>query len=94
MFATGVSFRSLSKILNLAYSSVNTQNRYHISSSYLFKKYQRFLQEKEIKYQKQIRGDISFGSICFDHQATRRITGKFEGKANWLLYGIQTTSTM
>lgn len=79
MFGTGVSFRTLSTILELAFATVNAEDRYHTSTSYLFKKYQRMLKEKERLYQGQIREDVSYGSMCFDHQATRKIAGKYEG---------------
>lgn len=84
MFATGASFRALSTILNLAFATANTSDYYHTSVSYLYKKYSRLLEEKEKAYQQKIRRNVSYGSLCFDHQLTRKIAGKFEGNSHRL----------
>lgn len=84
MFETGVSFRALSDILNLSFAVVNAAKRFCISTSYLFKSYQRMLQAKEKKYKAQVREAVSYGTICFDHQNTRKITGKYEGTSHRL----------
>lgn len=84
MFGTGVSFRALSDILNLSFSVADVDNRFFTSTSYLFRSYQRMLQAKENKYKAQVREGISYGSLCFDHQATRKITGKYEGNSHRL----------
>lgn len=79
MFATGASFRALSKILELAFNTANVGNKFHTSLSYLYKSYQRLLKSKEEKYKQVVRESNSFGTICFDHQNTQKINGKFEG---------------
>lgn len=79
MYATGVSFRSLSTILDLSFATANTENRFSTSTGYLFKNYKRLLRTKEGKYKDFLREDQSLGTICFDHQATQKITGKYEG---------------
>lgn len=84
MFSTGVSFRALSTILKCAFSAADAKDRFNVSTSYLFKNYQRLLQTKEIKYKERIREESTFGTICFDHQATRRIAGKYEGTSHRL----------
>lgn len=79
MFATGASFRALSKILDLAFTTANVANKFHTSFSYLHKRYQQLLKLKEQKYKNVLRENNSFGTICFDHQNTQKITRKFEG---------------
>lgn len=84
MFGTGVSFRALSDILDLSFGVADADKRFFTSPSYLFKSYQRMLHAKENKYKAQVRVATSYGSICFDHQATRKITGKYEGTSHRL----------
>lgn len=84
MFGTGVSFRALSDILDLSFAVADTHKRFFTSTAYLFKNYQRMLAAKENDYKTQVRGAISYGTICFDHQATRKITGKYEGTTHRL----------
>lgn len=79
MFRTGVSFRALSNILDLAFNTAAANNRFYTSKTHLFRSYQRMLQSKETEYTHKIQEDQSFGTICFDHQATRKIAGKYEG---------------
>lgn len=42
------------------------------------------LQSKETVYKHRIQEDQSYGTICFDHQATRKLTGKYEGTSHRL----------
>lgn len=84
MFATGVSFRALSTVLESAFDVANVPNSFCTSSAYLYKSYQRLLKEKENKYENFIREDKSYGTVCFDHQNTQKITGKFEGTTHRL----------
>lgn len=84
MFSTGVSFRTLSKILYLAFSTVGAGNRFHTSVAHLFNKYQQINLKKEIAYLTYIRENNSFGTICFDHQKMRKIQGKHEGTVDRL----------
>lgn len=84
MFNTGASFRQLSTILDLAFTIAKGQNQFHTSSSHLFKSYQRLLQSKEAEYKLNIQQSQSYGTICFDHQATRKLTGKYEGNSHRL----------
>lgn len=84
MLNTGASFRQLSTILDLAFTTVKCQNNFHTSSSHLFKSYQRLLQSKEAEYKLGIQHSQSYGTICFDHQSTRKLTGKYEGNSHRL----------
>lgn len=79
MYKTGVSFRGLSTVLNLAFTTAGADSRYCTSTSYLYQNYQRLLQTKETKFQEALRADKSFGTVCFDHQTTQKITGRYEG---------------
>lgn len=84
MFSTGVSFRALSKVLELAFKAADAENRFHTSKSHLYRSYQRLFQVKEDKYKAIIREDESYGTICFDHQNTQNISRKFEGTTHRL----------
>lgn len=84
MFGTGVSFRNLSIILDLAFATANVDNTFCTSYGYLFKSYQRMLRSKEVEYTNRIQADESYGTLCFDHQATRKISGKYEGNTHRL----------
>lgn len=84
MFSTGASFRALSSILDLAFDTAGAKNKFFTSSSHLFKSYQQMLQSKETVYKHRIQEDQSYGTICFDHQATRKLTGKYEGTSHRL----------
>lgn len=84
MFRTGVSFRTLSKVLDLAFFTAGADNRFHTSVAHLFNKYQQINLKKEIAYLTAIRENNSFGSICFDHQKMRKIQGKHEGTVDRL----------
>lgn len=84
MFSTGVSFRALSTILKCAFSTANASDRFNVSTTYLYNSYKRLLQIKEIAYIDRIREENTYGTLCFDHQATRKITGKYEGTSHRL----------
>lgn len=60
MFNTGVSFRSLSTILDLAFTTANAENSFYTSTTYLFKKYQSLLEKRESCFKIKIRDDISY----------------------------------
>lgn len=79
MYNTGASFRTLSTVLGLAFTTAGANARYCTSQSYLYQNYQRLLQVKESTFKETLRTDKSFGTICFDHQTTQKLTGKFEG---------------
>lgn len=79
MFGTGVSFRALSTVLNSAFTVANVPNQFCTSTPYLYRNYQRLLQIKENEYQAHVRENKSFGTVCFDHQNMRKISGKYEG---------------
>lgn len=84
MFGTGVSFRALSTILEQAFATVDVEDRFFTSHSYLFKNYQRMLASTEITYKAKIQQDESYGTVCFDHQATRKLSRKYEGNTHRL----------
>lgn len=84
MFSTGVSFNALSTILKLAFEIVNVGYRFNTSKTHLYRSYRRLLEAKEKSYMALIRKDKSYGTICFDHQNTRNISGKFEGSTHRL----------
>lgn len=84
MFGTGVSFRALSTVLDSAFTVANAQNQFCTSTPYLYSNYKRLLQIKENEFQIRIREDQSFGTICFDHQNMRKISGKYEGTSHRL----------
>lgn len=84
MFGTGVSFRALSTVLDSAFTVANAQNKFCTSTPYLYRNYKRLLQIKENEYQIRIQEDQSFGTICFDHQNMRKISGKYEGTSHRL----------
>lgn len=73
MFGTGVSFRNLSIILNVAFNVAGSNNRFYTSRAFLHKKYQQLLNAKEINYKNDLRKSNSLGSICFDHHKMRQI---------------------
>lgn len=70
--------------MELAFVTANATNRFHTSLSYLYKSYKRLLQSKESKYKEIFREDESHGTICFDHQNTQKIAGKYEGTTHRL----------
>lgn len=84
MFNTGVSFRALSTVLDSAFTVANAQNQFCTSTPYLYSNYKRMLQIKENEFQVRVREDQSFGTICFDHQNMRKISGKYEGTTHRL----------
>lgn len=84
MFGTGVSFRALSTILNASFKVKSSDDYFYTSTSYLYKNYTRLLKTKEREYKHRLAMDKSYGSICFDHQNTRRLTGKYEGTTHRL----------
>lgn len=77
MFNTGVSFRSLSKLLELAFSLFNEKESYNFSYSYLFQKYKKLSIAKENAYKTRIQSENVFGTICFDHQKMQELSNKF-----------------
>lgn len=84
MFATGVSFRALSTVLELVFKTADARDRFHTSKTYLYRKYQRLLQVKENEYKDLVREDESYGTIGFDHQNTQKISAKYEGSTHRL----------
>lgn len=84
MFKTDISFRTLSKVLELAFSIFGEQNNFHISHVHLFKKYQELSEANENKYKNEIRAQTNFGTICFDHQTLKSLNGKFAKADNRL----------
>lgn len=84
MFSTGVSFRALSTILKCAFFTADVSGRFNVSASYLFNNYKRLLQMKEIVHKDRIHAENEYGTLCFDHQSTRKLTGKYEGTSHRL----------
>lgn len=77
MFNTGVSFRPLSKVLELAFSLFSGKETYHFSYSYLFSKYKELSIAKENAYKTRISAENVFGTLCFDHQKMQELSNKF-----------------
>lgn len=77
MFNTGVSFRSLSKVLDLAFSLSSNMEVYHSSYTYLFQKYKELSIAKENAYKTRISRENVLGTICFDHQSMQELSNKF-----------------
>lgn len=77
MCRTGTSFVALSKILKLGFSVFGEADNFHLSSSHLFKSYQRISETKAIAYESEIRTKASLGTICFDHHNMKQLSGKF-----------------
>lgn len=84
MCETGISFNVLSKILKLSYSVLGGAGNFKLSSSHLFKRYQRMAEGKEIEYRHEIQNKNSFGTLCFDHQNMKQVSGKFVAKEDRL----------
>lgn len=84
MCQTGVSFSVLSQILQLSYSVVGQNENFRLSSSHLFKRYQKIAEAKEINYNCEISNKQCFGTICFDHHSMKKISGKFTAKEHRL----------
>lgn len=84
MFGTGVSFRTLSTILNEAFEISGIGNQFYTSQTHLFNKYKQMHAQKELEYKESIRANNSLGSICFDHQKMKMIQGKYEGTVDRL----------
>lgn len=84
MFNTGVSFRIISKILELAFSLSNERQTYNISASHLFEKYKRLSAYMENAYKNRIRAENRPGTICFDHSTISRLSNKFASLQNRL----------
>lgn len=84
MFKTGVPFRTLSKILKLAFSLYDERQTYHISSSHLFEAYKRLSTYMEDAYKNRIRAENCPGTICFDHNKMQRLSNKFASSENRL----------
>lgn len=77
MFNTGVSFRALSKILELAFGLFNQSQTFHVSTSHLFQRYKSISIKKENDYKLCIRAENNYGTICFDHQKMRQMSNKY-----------------
>lgn len=84
MFHTGVSFRNLSLILNVAFKVAGANHRFYTSRAFLHNKYQRLLRTKENDYTSNLRKNNSLGSICFDHQKMCQLGGKHLGTVDRL----------
>lgn len=84
MFNTGVSFRSLSEILKLAFSMFNAENSFCLSPAHLFQKYKELMQLKENSHRATIEEKKSPGTICFDHQKMSMLNGKYLPKEDRL----------
>lgn len=84
MFETGVSFSSLSEILNLGFSVVGERDNFHLSASHLFKTYQKMAERKESRYKDEIRSGNMYGTLCFDHHRMKQLSGKFLTKEHRL----------
>lgn len=85
MCMTGVSFNVLSQILKLSYSVLGESENFHLSTSHLFKRYQKLMETKETEYNCEIRERGSFGTICFDHHSMKQLSGKFIAKEDRLV---------
>lgn len=76
MFNTGVSFRTLSEILKLAFKVVEAENHFHLSPAHLFQRYKNIMEVKENDHKAAIGNEKSFGTICFDHQSMQTLNVK------------------
>lgn len=85
MCATGVSFAVLSNVLKLGFSVVTEDKNFHLSTSHLFKRYQKLAESKELVYCNEIRNETSFGTICFDHHSMKQLGAKFLAKEHRLV---------
>lgn len=77
MCKTGVPFSMLSDILKLAFSVVGEDTNFFLSASHLFKRYQKLAAKQELAYKSEIRANKSLGTICFDHQKMKQLSGKY-----------------
>lgn len=93
MTKTGVPFNTLSEILKLGFSVLGENENFYLSSSHLFKRYQKILETKEVEYRNEIRNTGSFGTICFDHQSMKRLSGKFMTKEDRLAIVLRSNGT-
>lgn len=85
MCKTGVSFCALSQILKLGYSVLGESENYRLSSSHIFKTYQRIMEAKEMEYNRDVTNKNSFGTLCFDHHSMKQLSGKFIAKEDRLV---------
>lgn len=85
MTKTGVSFGVLSTILKLGFSVLGQSDNYNLSSSHLFKRYQKIMETKEFEYRDEIKINEAFGTICFDHHSMKELSGKFVMKEDRLV---------